>query len=288
MLDLSLKEQLKILKNIMLSSPVSIIALLLIVFIGFLFITTNRHNKEESKRLYILLYITCIAALIIKYASLLSSLFDYFMNHVFTLIYFPNLAIYFLAIIITNIIMWKSMFQSDNKAVKGINTVAFCIIHYLFILLLTTISKNGLNIFDSISIYQNKEAFSLIELSSATFILWILFSMIYFVIQKVLKNKELVLDEIPEESRYNLNSSKPYITVEVPHQVLAIKKEKEKSIQAEKDAELALYESMLTVEDYKLLLDLLKKNRHQTEIKDSDLEEPYRTNEFQTLYGKSK
>ncbi len=286
MLKLSLMEKLEVLKNIIASSPFTIITLLIIIFIGFLFITTNRHNKEESKKLYILLYITCSFALIIKYANSISSLIDYFIDHIFVLIYFPNLAVYLLAVIIVNVVMWKSMFQKDNKVLKIINTIIFCIFHYLLILLLAVISKNELNIFSTMSIYSNKEALSLIELSSFTFILWIIFSIVYFVMQKVLKKKELVLDEIPEESKYNLDTSRTYVKIEPPQQAYMMKQDHKKTI--EKDPTLALYESMLTVEDYKLLLELLKEHHHKEEIKASDIEESYSRGDFQTLYGKSK
>ena len=133
MLQVSLAEKLEILKKTMFSSGISIIALAIILFIGFLFATTNKHNSKESKKIYILLYITCGFALLIKYAKSLMDLVDYFMNHVFILVYFPNLAIYFLAIIISNIMMWKSMFKNENKSLKIVNTLPICtIIRYDF------------------------------------------------------------------------------------------------------------------------------------------------------------
>lgn len=287
MLDLSWTEKMNALKNIIFSSPGAILALLLISFIGFFFITTNRHNAKESKKVYILLYITAGLALVIKYQSHLAKIIDYFMNHVFILIYFPNLAVYVLAIVITNIMMWKSMFKSDDKALKIINTVAFCSIHYFFILLLSVIDKNKLNIFEVTSIYGNNKALALIELTSHIFILWILLIIIYHFIKKFqLKNKDLVLEEIPQESKYNQKESGKIICVDSPTTVYQVKRKEEKK--AEKKEMKNIYDSMLTVEDYKLLLQLLKEHRHKEEIKVDDLKEQHKLEEFTTLYGKAK
>lgn len=277
MTQLSLSEKLEVIKNLMSSSVIAIVFLLVIIFLGFLFITTNRHNAKESKKVYLSLYVASFLALLIQYGSSLGKMVDYFMNHVFILVYFPNLAVYFLAIIVTNIIMWKSLFSSENKALRIINTTAFCIIHYLFILLLNTISMNKLNIFEVTSVYKNNDALALIELTSSIFIIWILLLGIYrIIIRKFqLKEEELVLDEIPEESRYNLN--RPIISIDSPREVLANTKGttlKEEKPLVKQEAVSNLYDSMLTVEDYKLLLELLKQQKHKEEISEKELEMP--------------
>lgn len=290
MLQVSLSEKLEVLKNVMASSLTSIIILLIILFLGFLFITTNRHNAKESKKVYILLYITCLLALFIQYRDSFGKMIDYFMNHVFILIYFPNLAVYILAIIIVNIVMWKSMFQRDDKTLKIMNTVAFCSIHYLLVLLLNVISSKGLDIFEATSVYGNKSALALIELSSSIFVLWILLITIYQLIKKYQKGKELVLDEIPEESKYNIKMPSSIAVVDIPERVYATENiEKKKEIEEKREKDIVdVYDNMLTLEDYKLLLELLKKSRSKDQIKEEEFSPRYPVNDFQTLYGKLK
>ncbi len=65
-----------------------------------------------------------------------------------------------------------------------------------------------------------------------------------------------------------------------------MKRKEEKK--AEKKEMKNIYDSMLTVEDYKLLLQLLKEHRHKEEIKVDDLKEQHKLEEFTTLYGKAK
>jgi len=290
MFEISVSEKIEILKKIMTSSVAPLLALFIIVFIGFLFITTNRHNREESKKVYILLYVIALIALIIRYNSYFMNFIDYFMNHVFILIYFPNLAVYLLAIIITNIIMWKTLFKSDDKALKVINTIAFCSIHYLFILLLSVIASKGLDIFEMTSIYGNKTAYTLIELSSFAFVIWILLMTIYLTIRKFqTKNKGLVLEEYKVEPI--IHKAKRIVPVEAPIEAYSntiISKDQLKDTKTNQDPMLRIYDSMLTVEDYKLLLELLKEHRHKEEIKKEELEQYDQPDSLLALYGKAK
>ena len=291
MVEISVSEKIEILKKVMTSSIAPLLALFIIVFIGFLFITTNRHNRGESKKVYILLYAVALIALIIRYSTYFMNFIDYFMNHVFILIYFPNLAVYLLAIIITNIIMWKTLFKSDDKALKVINTLAFCSIHYLFILLLSVIASKGLDIFEMTSIYGNKTAYTLIELSSFTFVIWILLMTIYLTIRKLqTKNKGIVLEEYKVEPIIHKN--KRIVPVEAPIEAYSntvISKEQRKDIpKAKQDPMIRIYDSMLTVEDYKLLLELLKEHRHKEEIKQEELERYDQADSLLALYGKAK
>lgn len=136
-------------------------------------------------------------------------MFDYMMNNFFIAVYFPNLAIYFAAIITTNIILWISIFNRKiTKWIRTINTATFCIIHYLLILIINIIIKNKLDIFDTTSIYQNKNALALIELSSAVFVSWILFLIIYKIIR--------VYQQKKEESYNETESNPEQIIIENP------------------------------------------------------------------------
>lgn len=189
--------------------------------------------------------------------------------------------------------MWKSMFKNENKSLKIVNTIFFCGIHYLFVLLLGTISRNNLNIFELTSVYSDKTALSLIELTSFLFIIWILLMGIYSIVRRIIgPNEELVLDEIPEDSKYKIKIEKPYRIVESPKEAFEKKERKQAAPQmtSEKQAQVqAIYDSMLTVEDYKILLELLKEYRYKEKIEASELQENnYRVNDLQSLYGKAK
>ena len=196
----SLLDKLKILSDVTSSSGLFAVAILFFVVLAFLFIATSRKAKKISKISCIIIYSAIIAVTIIFYREELFQLFDYMMNNFFIAFYFPNLAIYFAAIIATNIILCVSIFNKNiTKWIRTINTIIFCIIHYLLILIINIINENELNIFESTSIYQDQNAQALIELSSTIFIIWILFLIVYKIIRTYQKKHEVVEEQVVEE-----------------------------------------------------------------------------------------
>lgn len=274
MKDMSFFDKLNILGDVISSSNMFIIGIILFIIIGFLFITTNKTNYKSSKRTYLLIYISIITFLIITYKDSLSNMFDYMMNNLFIAVYFPNLAIYFAAIIITNVIVWISMFNFNvSKLIKSINVVVFCIIHYLLILILNIVTEKKLDVFQQSSVYGNKQAFALIELSSTIFIVWIIFLILYKIIKKYITKEETI--EVEENTnKNNINKTKaPYVLKQTP------------SIQNEEKT--TDFENLLTLDDYKLLLNMLREKKQEIkedEVKEQEIDNQNKFMELQALY----
>ena len=62
--------------------------------------------------------------------------------------------------------------------------------NYLLILILSVINKDNLDVFTQSSVYNNKNATALIEMSSVLFLVWILFLVIYKIILSYLTKNE--------------------------------------------------------------------------------------------------
>ena len=192
MSKLSLLDKLKVLSDVTSSSGLFIVAIVILIALTALLITTNTKTRKISRFVCIAIYGAIIIVSILFYREELFELFDYMMNNFFIAIYFPNLAIYFAAIVTTNIILWISIFNRKiTKWIRTINTIIFCFIHYLLILIINIITTNKLDIFDQTSIYENQEALALIELSSTIFVVWILFLIIYKIIRIYQDNQEI-------------------------------------------------------------------------------------------------
>ncbi len=201
MSKLSLLDKLKVLSDVTSSSGLFIVAIVILIALTALLITTNTKTKKISSFVCIAIYGAIIIVSILFYREELFELFDYMMNNFFIAIYFPNLAIYFAAIVTTNIILWISIFNRKiTKWIRTINTIIFCFIHYLLILIINIITTNKLDIFDQTSIYENQEALALIELSSTIFVVWILFLIIYKIIRIYQDNQEINPKEELENS----------------------------------------------------------------------------------------
>lgn len=282
MIQTSFSEKLKVLVDVSSSSGICIASIFLLIFVGALFLTTNRKNAKSSKKLYLSIYALLIVIMLIRYYSSLTNMYEYMMNNFFIGFYFPNLAIYLAAIILTNIILWNTVFNfKEDKLLKYINTTVYCMIHYLLILVLNVITTNKLDVFDQSSVYKNTDAASLISLSSTIFIIWICFMIIYKIIRKTQKKNEKVRIPVRRIVRYKKKLPENYQPIELPETLLgnagtlrskAAYVESDllnfyKQSQEEKQKDLLKeYESMFTLEDYKKMIELLKLDKEKSSI----------------------
>ena len=193
MSKMSFLDKLGIFVNVSTNSILHIILLILFIFLGILFLTTNKKTKKRNKMIYISCSVFILLFVIVTYHGSLANIFDYMMNNLFIAIYFPNLAIYLAAIIITNIILWISLFHSrTSEIIKKVNIIVYIIMNYLLFLILGIINNNNLDVFTQSSVYGNEKASALIELSSVLFIIWILFLTIYKIILSYIKKDNRV------------------------------------------------------------------------------------------------
>lgn len=291
MSKMSFFDKIKVLVDVTSSSGLFIVAILLLISLAYLFITTNKKNAKSSKRTYLVIYLVIIAITMIFYSSSISKMFDYMMNNFFIAVYFPNLAIYFAAIIATNIILWVSIFNFKiTKFIKIINSIIFCIIHYLLILIINVIATNKLDIFTQSSVYENKEALALIELSSTIFIVWILFLIIYKFIRNYQLKKEVKDTVVNEKVTTKRRLPENIKEVPIPYHVTTSTKNKTIEITPKEDT--SQFAGLLTVEDYKLLLSILqdhkKREKEEQLRKQKEYEEQAKYRELQELYKSVK
>ena len=164
MMKTSIIDKLNIIFELTKSSNIFIAIIAFLLFIVVVAITNNKKNQSTTKKIYLCIYTFIILAILITYYSSFGKMFDYLMNNLFIAIYFPNLAIYLVAIITVNIIFLVSVFKNNiSRFIKNLN-----IIH-----------TNKLDVFTQTSVYGNKEAQALIELSSTIFLIWIFFLVVY-------------------------------------------------------------------------------------------------------------
>lgn len=297
MIQMSFSEKLKVLVDVSSSSGICIASIFLLIFMAALFLTTNRKNAKSSKKLYASIYILLLIVVFIVYHDSLSTMFDYMMNNFFIVFYFPNLAIYLAAVIATNIILLATIFNfREDKILKYLNTTIYCMIHYLLVLILNVVSKNKLDVFDQTSIYKNTDASAIISLTSTIFIVWIIFIIIYKLIRKSQKKKQKVRVPVRRVIKYKKKLPENYEAIDAPSELVGSAGNiKEKGIYVEgnlldfykneakeKEQELIKeYDSILTLADYKKVLEILKSNSSIKLDKEEFEENEYFTEEIE-------
>ena len=294
MSKMSLIDKFNIFIRVSQNSKWIFIVLLALLLVGMTLVRTTKKNSERNKIVYIAFSLLVASIVILNYHESLNNIFDYMMNNLFIAIYFPNLAIYFAAIIITNIIVWMSIFNfKTSDLIKKVNIIVYLIMNYLLFLILNVIGKNHLDVFSQDSIYNNKSATALIELSSIVFIVWIIFLIVYKIILtyirkdykpvvkkvRVIKKVKILpenfepieIESIVYTSKLRKEKKeKNYKTIEIEDVVYTDKITKQKEKQKEEKMK-KIYEDMLTLEDYKQILQLLKnKKANKKKTKEED------------------
>jgi len=236
-----------------------------IVILTIIFITTNGSNRKQSKRTYILLYLAGFIFIALEYGSSFMTLVDYAINEVFITYYFPNIVIYLIMLIITNVVLFKTIFS--NKAdfkLKVINSAAFAIIMYLFILAISQIATLNLDVFNITELYSSNAVRSLLELSMFIFVFWMVVLGIYYLIRKYQYKHNLI--QVESFTNYNIihdfdikeayKASKKQVIIEEP------KEEKKEEPTTD------LLGQNFTLDEYKLMVKILKEEKEKEQVKE--------------------
>lgn len=284
MARLTFVEKLSVLFNLTKSSKLYLVILLAVIALGLILLTSNRKSAKPVKFFYVLIYMILIGIVLYVYKDNLSNMMDYMMNNLFIIIYFPNLAIYLAAILTSNVICLVTVFSKKMpKIIKKINILMYCVISYILIIILNIINENNLDVFNQSSVYGNTTAQALIELTSTIFIAWICFLIIYKIIKPY-----FFKEKVPTKVIVKKVVKKPanYKPIEAPYQVKAVNN----TIKVEKEPKekTTKYDDLLTIDDYKLLLNILKeqkeKERQEKERQERIDKEQAKYRELQELY----
>lgn len=279
MTKMSFIDKLGVLVNVSKESKLFIILLVVLIILGFTLSLINPRNEKMYKRIYIGTILSILIILLIAYHSSLGKMFQYMMNHFFIALFFPNIAIYFAALIVMNIILWISVFNyKSSKQIRTLNIGVFIVMNYLLALILNTVAKDKLDVFSESSIYENQNARALIELSSTIFIVWIIFLILYKIILIYLKKdykpkvKKIIIrkkvKKLPEN--YIPTTIPDFVYGNVPHKDTLIIKD------AAKENEIILndFENRFTLEDYKLFSKILKEQQMKKKKNNIKIEIP--------------
>ena len=270
MSPLSLITKLQTVFDFIISRNLYLMILAVLVFLTIIFITTNGSNRKQSKKTYIILYLAFFAFIGIQYGESIVTVLDYAINEIFYTYYFPNIVIYLIMLIVTNIILWKTIFSEKNdKKLKILNSCAFSIIVYLFILGISAINNLNLDIFNITELYSSNQVRSILELSMLIFTFWIVLLVIYHLIKKFQYKHNIIKTE--EFTNYNIindfNIDKAY---KLPKTRIYIEEEKKEEPKIEKPS----LEPGFTLEEYKVMSKILKEEQEQKRKEETEDNNP--------------
>lgn len=203
--ELSLLEKFGVLFDNIFQHPLFIILLLVPVIIFLL-------QKKHGKKAFIFVYLLVILFVLYIGGEVIFELFDNLMNGLFMTLYFPNFITLFVVVVLCSIIALFSFFSKKMYRVnKIINITAFAVIQMLFVLTLTVIRSNDIDIYADNALYSNSDVLTLMQLLIGTFALQVIAIVIINGINKVtdiLDKRSTPLAEDISEEINNLEKTK--------------------------------------------------------------------------------
>lgn len=170
MADLSIVEKIKLLFNTAISTPFFIAyALVGILLVIFMIIDIKKHRKF-SKFIYIISGVFLVTFFVIKYFNVILKVIDSFIEIILKALYFPNLGIYIIMLIITNItFIYNMISKKAYKSSKFVTGIINVLIDFIFILVIGIISNEKIDITSEIKLYSDETILTLLQISMALF-----------------------------------------------------------------------------------------------------------------------
>ena len=256
MVRTSILEKLEVIKDLIFDEPMLMIVFIAFIILGIALFAISFKDKRKYIKLYFLGYIFILLALIIEYNVDLYKILDYLINNIFYILIFPNVAVYGLVILISNILLLTGIFkEKTRKLFKIINVIFYSILGYLLFLILNIVIKDDIDVYSPASVYMNSNLSSLLQFSMILFLLWIL---ILFICKISIKFKRK-------------NKAKEQNTSKISEPVVEKTDTDTMSLntsQQEDNSSVVLKEKQennttFTKEEYKLLLEILEKEKNE-------------------------
>lgn len=205
MQNYSLFEKIGILFNIIKTSPLFIVSFIIgIILITMMFLDLKTTKKIREK-LLIVIWISVMIFIGIRYCNYLIKISDNLVEEIFTAIYFPNIAIYTIIIITVNIALIIGLLKKKmTTSYKVANVFTTVVIDFLFILILETIIKNKIDVYETLTVYSNKDLLTLIELSSGMYTAWLFVVALIRIVEKSMPEEKIVKEEIKEPEKIEI------------------------------------------------------------------------------------
>ena len=166
-------EKMQIFMNLITNSQLLMGTIVLIALLILLFLNKQISKKKLFRAVLFVNVGSFIILLYLNYEKLIN-IYNNIIDKIFMNLYFPSIEIYLFILLFMIIVLFVSLFNFKmRKSYKITNIISFFSFFYLFLMLVSIVVNNNINIFDASSVYTNKEAVAILELSTLVYVLWL-------------------------------------------------------------------------------------------------------------------
>ncbi len=176
---------------------------LLVVILSFFF------NQVKYRKIYLLVYVFILTALLIVYFNPISKLITSALDVVINGLLYPHLALYMGILLVVNIIIIVSVFNDNlSRFIKGINLSLFALMQLLLVFIIKNIVTNNIDVTKRLTADTNPQLLILVEASIFVFVLWLLFLLVIKLVNHLQEAKEenVEIKNVIYESSYKVKA----------------------------------------------------------------------------------
>lgn len=197
--DFSMIQKIGILLDIVASSPLffafSLVSIVFLIFFGVSIIK----NKKINKYVFILFVVLTCTIIFINYNQTILNILDKLFDSIFMALFFPNIAVYVVTLIVINIaLIYSAVSNKINRKFKITNISSAIIMDFFLLLIVGVVSSNNIDVYETITVFTNQSLLVLLELNMAVFVGWILIMLLVSASIKLKRFDDEKKEEMPE------------------------------------------------------------------------------------------
>ena len=179
-MELSLFEKMKIIFELLFSSFM-FIELFFLFLLLFLLVVVNTKVKNKVLPVFLtIVFIISVITIVVYNFSYVATYVDTFIMKVMDYYYFPSTVVFFFLFILAIFIFIYTIFSKRLLTWKKIfNYGIMTVIFLLFSMFIGVASIHHIDLSDVVSLYQNDQILSVVQLSNLIFLCWIIISFFY-------------------------------------------------------------------------------------------------------------
>ncbi len=190
MVNIPLTERLKEIANLVSSQSFYITLFVILILTISALIINVKVKSQAPKYIAAIVYIGMTILVLARYGHYVLTFNDSIVEKFFKAFYFPNLVVYISMLVISLLLMLVNIIDKNfSLFAKIINSVAFFLIWFLFILLVDTVKKTELNFYDVKELYSDQTVMILLQASTAIFAVWTSIVIIDIAVRKIAEKR---------------------------------------------------------------------------------------------------
>ena len=174
MASIPILGRLKTIGNLIASQSFFVTLFVILVLTLIVLLINIKVKSKAPKYVAAIVYFGLAVLVLARYGHYVLTLNDSIVEKFFKAMYFPNLVVYLSMLIISLLLMVANIMDKRFSVfARIINSVSFFLIWFLFILLVDSVKKLGLNFYDVKDLYSNRTVMILLQASMFIFAVWV-------------------------------------------------------------------------------------------------------------------